>query len=222
MKKLLFLLSVLLIFSCVKEQEKEVNGVEKKSELSIIRNYKPIEEVLPAFKKETESWEEYTTLYRFFDRFKKTSDNEALSNALELRDLVMNLKENPKPEIFDTPSFNTRIDILNNEALRLADMTFIPAIKAEEITKQTDKVLSAFSAVNSKINAVFSKKRFEDEIDININYIGLDTTKIDSISRITIDKKREEKILKKKNASKEELLKRKKFSKINKRSNEKI
>ncbi len=194
MKKLFFFFSIALFFSCNKEEKKEAVFKQKKSELSISKQYKPIEEIRPIFKKETENWGELNTLHVFLERFKKTSPNEVLSNALELKSLVNNLKDSIKPKIFDTPSFNARINILSNEVLRLADMTFIPAIKAEEVTIQTEKILNASSAVNAKINAIISKKKFEDAINIDVSYIGLDSTKIDSVSKKTIDIKLEEKL----------------------------
>ena len=71
-------------------------------------------------------------------------------------------------------------------------MTFIPAIKPEEVTMQTDKIMNAFSAVNSKVNSILLKKGFEDDIDLDIDYIGLDSTKIDSVSRKSINTKFED------------------------------
>ena len=70
-------------------------------------------------------------------------------------------------------------------------MTFIPAIKAVEINEQTEKILSAFSAVNSKVNTILTKKRFEEAIDVDVSFIGLDSTKIDSVSKKSIKNKLE-------------------------------
>ena len=65
-------------------------------------------------------------------------------------------------------------------------MTTIPAIQASEVNLQTEKILESFSAVNAKINTILSKKRFEDEIDVDVKFIGLDSTKMDSVSRKSI------------------------------------
>ena len=194
LKAILFFISFLMFLSCKKEQKKGVVIDSKTTELSVAKKYDPIEKIKPNFTKETENWEELNALQVFLERFKNTTPNEVLSNALELKELVQNLKDSIKPSLFNSPSFNSRVNILNNEVLRLADMTFIPAIKADEVSIQTDKTLKAFSAINAKINAILSKKRFEEAIDIDINYIGLDTTKIDSVSKKTIDKKLEEKL----------------------------
>ena len=131
-------------------------------------------------------WEELNAVNDFLARFKKASSKEVLSNALELKGLVQSLKDSIKPTLFNVASLDTRINIFNNETLRLADMTTIPAIKASEVTMQTEKILDAFSAINAKINTLLSKKRFEDEIDIDVKFIGLDSTKMDSVSRKSI------------------------------------
>jgi hypothetical protein len=186
-KKTLFFLVFVVFFSCVKKQEQEVQKQEKKSLLRVSKNYNIPEKVNPLFLENIEDWKELKAVDNFLSRFKKASPNEILGNALELKVLVQSLKDSVKPTLFESPSFNTRIDILQNETLRLADMTFIPAIKANEVTAQTDKIMNAFSAINSKINSILLKESFEDEIELDINYIGLDSTKIDSISRKSIN-----------------------------------
>ena len=139
-----------------------------------------------------EDWAELKAVDNFLLRFKKVSPNEVLSNALELEGLVKSLKDSVKPVLFDVPSFIVRVHILHNETLRLSDMTFIPAINAAEVNLQTEKIISAFSGVNSKVNTILSKKRFEDAIDVDVNFIGLDSTKIDSISKKAINLKLKE------------------------------
>jgi hypothetical protein len=41
----------------------------------------------------------------------------------------------------------------------------------------------AFSNVNTKINNTLAKIRFEEEVAITATFIGLDTSKLDSISK---------------------------------------
>jgi hypothetical protein len=152
----------------------------------VVTNHTIEQSVKPIFEKEISNWNDLKTLDSFLKRFEKASPNEVLSNALELNDLIRVLKDTVKPTIFKTPSFNARINILYNESLRLSDMTRIPAIKAAEVNEQADKILLAYSSLNSKINTVLSKKQFEDAIEIDAIYIGLDSTKIDSVSKKTI------------------------------------
>ena len=76
-------------------------------------------------------------------------------------------------------------------------MTFIPAITADAVIAENEKILLSYSSINSRFISILSKKRFEDEIEIDINAIGLDSTKIDSISKKTISRNLENRQLEK-------------------------
>jgi hypothetical protein len=189
LKYYLTILILFFIFSCKKEQDQSKLKEEVTPLLSIPQKYTTIKEIKPSYKKDIQDWKELYAVNEFLGRFKKVSANEVLSNAFELQELVEHLKDSVKPSLFNDPSFKTRINILYNETLRLSDMRNIPAIKATEVHKQTEKTIDAFSAINAKINTILSKKRFEDAIDIDVKYIGLDTTKIDSVTRQTVTKR---------------------------------
>lgn len=182
----LFLLVSIGCFSCKQKLQKENNQDEFKSLFSVEKKHVAIKKVKPAFKKQVENWEQLNTVSSFLSRFEKASPNEILGNALELESLVKTLKDTVKPPVFDGPSMQARIHILHNETLRLSDMTFIPAITAAEVHEQTNKIIHAFSAVNAKINTILQKKQFDDAIQIDVNFIGLDSTKIDSVSKISV------------------------------------
>jgi len=140
----------------------------------------PTENVLPMHLKEVKDWNALQDIDSFFVKFRKITPNEALSNAIELKDLIKRLNDSIKPKKFQTPSLTARINVLYNEALRLADLTRIGAIKAQEVNTQVDKTMAAFSNINTKINSILAKIRFENEIDIDVTFIGLDTTRMDA------------------------------------------
>jgi uncharacterized protein YjaG (DUF416 family) len=189
LKYLLTFLAIVLLFSCDKKQ---ANANQEQDDfkplLSVVKEYSVIKKIDTAFNKDLEDWEELLTVGDFLARFKKVSPNEILSNAIELKDLVKSLTDSIHPQLFNTGSFNARVNILYNETLRLADMTTIPLINAEEVNEQTEKIIAAFSAVNSKVNSILSKKRFEDAIEVDGEFIGLDSTKLDSVSRKSVKK----------------------------------
>ena len=197
MKNIFYILAFFLI-SCDDTSQNNIEQKVSKPLLSISKKNAEIVAVKSIYKNETENWEELNSLNSFMSRFSKISPNEALSNALELKGLVESLRDSVTPNVFDIPSFKTRINILNNEVLRLVDLTYISAITAEEVNEQVDKTLASFSTVNSKINTILSQKQFEDDIDIDISFIGIDTTKIDNVSKKTILKLNEDLLLEKK------------------------
>ena len=202
MKQLIYILICVFLFSCGNDKKDANKSIQEKPTLSVVKQHVSFELVKPIFEKEIEGWQELKTVKSFIKKFEKVSPNEALGNALELRDLVKNLKDSIKPRIFDIPSFNARVNIFHNETLRLADLTLIPAITSNDVNLQVDKTIAAFSSVNSKINTILSKKKFEDAIDVKLDFIGLDSTKMDSISIKTIDQKKKDDLLKKKDNSK--------------------
>ena len=164
--------------------------------MSIEEMHTPTENVLPMHLKEVKDWNALQDIDSFFVKFRKITPNEALSNAIELKDLIKRLNDSIKPKKFQTPSLTARINILYNEALRLADLTRIGAIKAQEVNTQVDKTMAAFSNINTKINSILAKIRFENEIDIDVTFIGLDTTKMDTFFNKPINQIKEVNLLK--------------------------
>jgi hypothetical protein len=56
--------------------------------------------------------------------------------------------------------------------------------------------MAAFSNINTKINSILAKIRFENEIDIDVTFIGLDTTKMDTFFNKPINQIKEVNLLK--------------------------
>ncbi|MFY9242021.1 MAG: hypothetical protein WAO74_03235 [Polaribacter sp.] len=194
MKKIAFILFSVFILSCVKDEKVAEQKQDSKLLLSVVNENSSVEIIDNIFRIEVENWEELNTLEVFLKRFKKASSNEILSNALELETLAKSLIDSIKPELFNIPSLNARINIFYNETLRLSDMSAIPAIKAEEVFEETEKIIKSFSAINAKINTILIKKRFEEEITVDVKYIGLDSTRIDSVSKRTINERMQQKL----------------------------
>lgn len=172
LKKIVFLLFLsFFLYTCKKKNPQEKVEV-KKPEMSIVTQYKQYNELDKFSFEKTANWKEYTVLKEFLNRFQKTSPNEALSNASELKELVKNLKDSIRIEELKTSAFKTRINVLENEALRLADMNTISAISAKEVHNQINKILTVYGSLNDKINTVYKKKR----IDVD-DFFNLDTKK---------------------------------------------
>jgi ketopantoate reductase len=188
LKYIFTFLTLVFFFSCDKKQENITQEEDVKPLLSVVQNYSSIKQVQSAFKQDVDDWKELEAVDNFLARFKKVSPKEILTNALELRDLTEALRDSIKPELFNDDSFKARVNIFYNETLRLADMTTIPAITADEVNKQNEKIIDAFSAIIAKVNAILTKKQFEDAIEVDVKFIGLDSTKMDSVSKKSIRK----------------------------------
>lgn len=166
MRLIISLFFVSFLISCGNSATQET---EKKpiatSQLSASKEHTVIVHIKTSNEREVSDWEYYTALREFLKKFKKITPNEALGNALELTSLVKALKDSTKPEILNTLSLKARINLLENESLRLSDMTKISVIKAEEVNTQVTKIFEAFSALNSKINTVFLQQNLSKDMD---------------------------------------------------------
>lgn len=188
MRILIFIL-FFCICSCGKKNETSTVVVEQQtSAFKKEITFEKVQPITPEVQTAVSTWVEYTNLNTFISKFEKASPKQILDNALELRDLVFAAKESPsKPEYFNTPSLKARFSILHNITLRLADMTFIPAIKPEEVIEENKKMLAVYAGINSKLISIVTKLKFEEDIDFSLDYIGIDTTKVDSVSQRTIN-----------------------------------
>ena len=163
MRNTFVLLLLIALISCKKSEKKEVQRKEK-PEINRLQKH-TIKTALEQSSKQTiDAWKEYTIVEENLKKFTSISANEALNNAIQLTKSVKKMKDSIRPKELINPSFRTRINVLENEALRLKDMTLIPAITASEINQQVDKIMEAFSAANSKINTVYSQLNVEKEI----------------------------------------------------------
>ena len=112
MKQILSLLLSVILFSCGNNKKDFINTTQEKPALSIVKSHVAIENILPVFEKKVASWQELKRVHSFLKKFINVSPNEALSNALELRDLVVSLKDSSKAVTFENPSRGKMIDTL--------------------------------------------------------------------------------------------------------------
>ncbi|MDC0870860.1 hypothetical protein OAP87_05825 [Flavobacteriaceae bacterium] len=168
MKYIIYSICALFFLSC---NDGKINSKQaiKKPQLSQIKKHVKISKIHVKYQTEIEEWQEYENLIVFLNQFASISPNDALNNSRELNDLAKNLVDSLKPVIFETPAFNARVNLLYNQTLRLFDMSSIPAIKANEVNNHVDKVLNAFSSINSKINTTLKQRELELSVE-DINY----------------------------------------------------
>ena len=168
MKYIIYSICALFFLSC---NDGKINSKQaiKKPQLSQIKKHVKISKIHAKYQTEIEEWQEYENLSVFLNQFATISPNDALNNSRELNDLAKNLVDSLKPVIFETPAFSARVNLLYNQTLRLFDMSSIPAIKANEVNNHIDKVLNAFSSINSKINTTLKQRELELSVE-DINY----------------------------------------------------
>lgn len=162
---ILFLL--LLGISCTPKKQQDNTNTVDKADMSSIKKYTDYTALDERATKKLKNWKEYHELQEFLSEFKSVSATEALNNALELKRLTKQLKDSSDINIMKEPAFKARINVFENEVLRLADMTYISAIKEKEVSAQIEKTLALFGSVNSKLNNIYLKEQFDAEINLD-------------------------------------------------------
>ena len=154
-----FLILLLLILSCKDDTKTTISkeSIQKKAVVvkEIDTNFTisvKKKKLHREAKKIVEDWQEYQAISEFIPKFYKTSTKEALLNSAQLYELTTYLKDSIRIKNFDKPSFKIRLNVLNNEALRLFDMDSIPSITNPEVIHETKNIINAFNALNTKIN----------------------------------------------------------------------
>ena len=117
----------------------------------------------------------------FLETNQKTNAEETLFNAEELARLTQELKDSIRIETFQTPDYKIRLNVINNEALRLKDMSSIPNLSANEVLNEYQKVFEAFNALNSKLNNNVSKEKINKELKDFIDEIATDSVEMDTV-----------------------------------------
>lgn len=158
------LLFLIVLLSCKNKTTKQ-EAVVQKSDKNILQKHDVILDLDKTSKAKITNWKEYQNTSENLKFFANISANEALNNAILLSKNIKLLKDSIRPKDLINSSFKTRINVLENEALRLKDMTLISAITAQEVHEQVEKIIAAFSATNSKINTIYSQLEVEQNID---------------------------------------------------------
>lgn len=187
-KLFLFFLVASFIFSSCKKTIQTPDEDFVKTEMSIAVKHKKASTLSKLAASKIENWQEYTNLNEFLIQFENISPDEALNLANELNNLTKNLRDSIKnvPDLKNNAVI-ARVNVLQNETLRLKDMTKIPAIKYHETNTQIDKILLIFGSFNEKINTLYSKKQFDEEIDLK-QFFELNAEEIKKDKKVTTKK----------------------------------
>lgn len=165
---IVFLVSFSL-FSCNSKQKSAISIQTKTDDKEVSNTVS--EKVKLKYLNTIADWKEYTAFQDFLlINFEKTSTQKVISNAKDLSDFSLSLRDSIVPKEIDDPSFNARLNLLHSESLRLSDMSTISAITTKDISMQTQKVFDAFSFVNAKINSILEQQELErlygDDVDL--------------------------------------------------------
>lgn len=176
-----------------------INNIEDKKHLISTNRVKLHSEA----RKVIENWQEYHSVSEFMPKFHNTSVKGALINSMQFYELSAHLKDSIRVKHFDNPSFKIRLNVLNNQALRLFDMDSIPNITNKEVIKEVNNIINAYNSINIKINNMVKRNILTKDLSgFDHVFNHLDSLQIkpieNSVEDLSINPKKHFKLNKKK------------------------
>ena len=173
LNKLNFLVAVfvfgILLFSCGKEVKLENTQSQQDSLVTASKKIViPVKvNLIPAAKKATANWKEFNDVADFIKQFYNINHFEALNNAKELSELVTLMKDSVRVEKLKELSVRARLNVLENETLRLLDITEIPSISETEVAEEVATIIELHSALISKINTIYKVEALQKALEVD-------------------------------------------------------
>lgn len=163
--------TALFVISCKNHREISNGKLEVKDSLKIISKDNitiTLAETLTSLaREELKDWTEYGELDKFLVSYYSISKSNALLNAKELVTLVKQLKDTIRIEALHTPSVLARINVLENEALRLEDMASISTIDFKEVSQEVNSIIKVYEAFKAKINAIYKARDLQENLEVD-------------------------------------------------------
>lgn len=164
---ILFFLTFVTFFCGCDEALQDTRRSPKKNAMQIPIKRRVIEQLSALSKERVNQWKDYENLNKFLQQFNNASPNEILDMSVELNKHIDALKDSLRITELRGNALNARYNVLKNEALRLKDMALIPAIQSVQVNEQIDKLLMVFNSYTQKVNTIYHKQKFDEEINLD-------------------------------------------------------
>ena len=112
-------------------------------------------------------WSEFEEVDNFILNYYNISISDALSLSSELNDLVTLMRDSVRVKKLNVPTINARLNVLQNETLRLRDMSNISSITSEEVDKQVLSILEVYDSFISKINTIYKAEELQKALEFD-------------------------------------------------------
>ena len=156
----------LIILGCSKptnqQQQTKPELAQDDNQLNITYS---IGEVLdPEAKSIVASWEEYQKVEALISEFYNISTDQALQKSKELAEATQALRDSVRVDRFLQPDLQMRLNVINNIALRINDMSSISQIEPQEISDEVGNLMQLFSSINRRLNNITRQQALEEEL----------------------------------------------------------
>jgi len=169
---IVFFLIIALLLSCKNKNDQDTQEYSEQIEsVNTIKSEHRIVPLNPKSEELVKDWPEYQNFSDLVSQYQEITLTDALLNSKELSEMAQQLRDSVRIERLDIPSIKMRLNVLHSEAMRLADMATIPTITELSILRENNNVIQAFSALNLKINNMYSMEELNDEISAFVNEV---------------------------------------------------
>ena len=174
-----FFLIMTLLLSCKNKNDQDTEAYSEQLEaVSTIKSEHRIIPLNPKSEELVKDWPEYQKFSELVGQYQEISLTDALLNSKELSEMAQQLRDSVRIERLDIPSIKMRLNVLHSETMRLADMATIPTITEMSILKENNNVIQAFSALNLKINNMYSMEKLNEEISAFVDEVAAEQDSI--------------------------------------------
>jgi hypothetical protein len=161
-----------LLLSCKNKNEQGTQEYSKQLEAeNTIKSEHRIIPLSPKSEELVKDWPEYEKFSDLVESYQEITLTDALLDSKELSEMAKQLRDSIRIEQLNIPSIKMRLNVLYSETMRLADIATIPTITEMSILKGNNNVIQAFSALNLKINNMYSMEKLNDEISAFVNEV---------------------------------------------------
>ena len=167
-----FFVIMALLLSCKNKNEQNMQEYSEQLEAeSTMKTEHRIIPLSPKSEERVKDWPEYQKFSDLVGQYQEITLTDALLDSKELSEIAQQLRDSVRIEGLDIPSIKMRLNVLYSETMRLADMATIPTITEMSILKENNNVIQAFSALNLKINNMYSMEKLNEEISAFVNEV---------------------------------------------------
>jgi len=167
-----FFVIMALLLSCKNKNEQNMQEYSEQLEAeSTMKTEHRIIPLSPKSEEQVKDWPEYQKFSDLVGQYQEITLTDALLDSKELSEIAQQLRDSVRIEGLDIPSIKMRLNVLYSETMRLADMATIPTITEMSILKENNNVIQAFSALNLKINNMYSMEKLNEEISAFVNEV---------------------------------------------------
>lgn len=155
--------------SCKTEQRKETSAIAIDSISSVEEKIQStIKTTLSKTSREAlKGWAEFEEVDDFMLNYYNISISDALSLSSELNDLVTLMRDSVRVENLNIATVKARLNVLQNETLRLRDMSNITSITSEEVSQEVQSILEVYDSFLSKVNTIYKAEELQKALEFD-------------------------------------------------------